>query len=82
MRSFHPAKQRESQVIDMGMHDVEFISLLEDLLSQVNMVGDGFETGFIQTQRAGAAGPQLGLSYRIRARVQSDLVAKIDQSIR
>ncbi len=73
------SKQREMELIDMEMQDVEIAGLLAHAVEHQHVVGDRIADAGVEPQRLGHAGDEVGGGDRIAAREQCDLMAEVHQ---
>src|SRR6185437_14671526 len=78
----HARKNREMEVIDMEVEDVEFGGPLPNPVEHQHVIGNDVLDGGVQPQRLRGAASQLGGRHGITAGKQRDLMAQPNEFFR
>ena len=73
-------EQREMELIDMEMQDVEVVGALADAIEHQHVIGDRIADAGVEPQRLGHAGHEIGRRDRIAAREQRHVMAEATSS--
>ena len=72
-------EQRELELIDMEVQDVEVVGALAHAIEHQHVIGDRIEDAGVEPQRLGHAGHEIGGRDRIAAGKQRDVMAERDE---
>ena len=72
-------KQREMELIDMEMQDVEILGPPAHAIKHQHVIGNWIAHAGVEPQRRGYAGHEIGCRDRIAARKQRHVMAEADQ---
>ena len=72
-------EQREMELVDMEVQDVEVVGALAHAVQHQHVIGDRIADAGVEPQRRGHAGHQIGRRDRIAAREQRHVMAERHQ---
>ena len=72
-------EQRELELVDMEVQDVEVVGALAHAIEHQHVIGDRIDDAGVEPQRLGHAGHEIGRRDRIAAGEQRHVVAERDQ---